>query len=142
MSIIPGGFYLTGGLANQNINIELSGQADGGNYSFNDETYSISDTGSFTGTAGFSQSTALYLGMGWSNRNKSNTGMAFSFEVGLMDVGIVNVKLDVACGSILDETGCEQLQSNVATEVTNVNNELNKNKFPYPVVKTGISYRF
>jgi hypothetical protein len=133
-----GGFYLTGGLASQNINMALSGQPEGDSYSFNGVTYTASDIGSFTGTARFSNSTAPYLGMGWSNRNQSTTGIAFSFEVGLMDVGIANVALKVDCPRTCTDT----LISDVEQEVTRVNNELHKNKFPYPVVKIGISYRF
>ena len=137
-----GAFYLTGGLVNQDINFKLTGQAAGGStYKFNNVTYNASDLGTFTGTAGFSKSTAPYLGLGWSNRNKQEAGFAFSFEAGVLSVGTGNATLNVTCGSALASAACSTLQSNVTAEQTSVNNDLNKSLY-YPVIQLGVSYRF
>lgn len=134
-------FYITGGLVNQNIYAALTGKPSSGTFNFNGTAYNIPDIGSFTGTLGFSKNTAPYLGMGWSNRNKSSGGLAFSFEGGIIDIGTGKVALKVTCGSAFDETQCNSLQSNVTAETSKVNKELNT-KLYYPVVKLGISYRF
>ena len=134
-------FYITGGLVNQNIYAALTGKPSSGTFNFNGTAYNIPDIGSFTGTLGFSKNTAPYLGMGWSNRNKSSGGLAFSFEGGIIDIGAAKVALNVKCGNAFTEAQCDNLQSNVTAEIDKVNKELNK-KLYYPVVKLGISYRF
>lgn len=136
-----GAFYLTGGLVQQNINFKLTGKPSGGNYTFNNTSYAASSVGTFTGTAGFSKSTAPYVGMGWSNRNSSASGLAFSFEAGIIDVGTGKASLSVACGSGLPSVQCKALQTDVTAEASKVNNKLNQ-KLYYPVAKLGISYRF
>ena len=134
-------FYITGGLVNQNINAALTGKPSNGSFNFNGKTFNTEFIDSFTGTLSFNKSTAPYIGMGWSNRNKSTEGLAFSIEGGIIDVGISTVEFNVTCGSAFDEEQCKVLQSYVTSELGNVNKELNK-KLYYPVVKLGISYRF
>jgi hypothetical protein len=81
--------------------------------------------------------------MGWSNRNKSSAGLAFSFEGGIIDIGSAKVALNVKCGDAFTGAQCDTLQSNVTAEIDKVNKELIKKlNYPYPVVKLGISYRF
>jgi len=136
-----GAFYLTGGLVSQNIDIELTDTLSTPSFNFNGTSYAAYKLATVTGTAGFSNSTAPYLGLGWSNRNKLSSGFAFSFETGLIGVGKGNVDLSVKCGSILSSSECSLLQSDVAAEETQINSGLNRNLY-YPVVKLGISYRF
>ena len=95
----------------------------------------------FTEKAGFINSTAPYLGLGWSNRNNVSSGVAFSFEAGLINVGTGSVDFAVECGSGLSSSQCSALQSDVAAEMSTINNDLDRKLF-YPVVKLGISYRF
>jgi hypothetical protein len=136
-------FYITGGLVNQNIHAALTGKPSSGTFNFNGQAYNTKDIGSFTGTLGFNKSTAPYIGMGWSNRNKSSGGLAFSFEGGIIDIGSAKVALNVKCGDAFNQAQCDTLQSNVTTEIDKVNKELIKKlNYPYPVVKLGISYRF
>jgi hypothetical protein len=136
-----GAFYLTGGLISQNINFELTGNRSTSAFNFNGTSYAYTNVAKFTGKAGFSNSTAPYLGLGWSNRNQISSGVAFSFEAGLIDVGTGSVDLAVECGSGLSSSQCSALQSDVAAEMSKVNSDLDRKLF-YPVVKLGISYRF
>jgi len=134
-------FYLTGGLISQNINFELRGNPSISAFNFNGTSYAYANVTKFTGKAGFSNSTAPYLGLGWSNRNNVSSGVAFSFEAGLINVGTGSVDFAVECGSGLSSSQCSALQSDVAAEMSTINNDLDRKLF-YPVVKLGISYRF
>ena len=134
-------FYLTGGLISQNINFELRGNPSISAFNFNGTSYAYANVTKFTGKAGFSNSTAPYLGLGWSNRNNVSSGVAFSFEAGLINVGTGSVDFGVECGSGLSSSQCSALQSDVAAEMSKVNSDLDRKLF-YPVVKLGISYRF
>jgi len=136
-----GAFYVTGGLVDQDINFKLAGKPASGSYTFNGTGYSSSDVGSFTGTAGFSKSTAPYFGLGWSNRAKKTEGVAFSFEAGVIDLGSAKAGMSVDCGTALSAVDCSILQSNVTAEVAEINNS-SSNDLYYPVIKLGISYRF
>jgi hypothetical protein len=137
-----GAFYVTGGLVDQNINFKLAGKPASGSYRFNGKEYQSSDIGSFTGTADFTKSTAPYLGIGWSNRAKKSEGVALSFEAGVINLGSAKADMSVVCGSALSTSACSTLQSNVTTEVAEINSSSSSNDLYYPVVKLGISYRF
>lgn len=137
-----GVFYMTAGLVQQNINAKTTGQVIVGNYTFNDKSYEASILDEFTGTVGFNNSIAPYLGIGWSNRSRSTSGFAVSFEMGVIDVGTGKAELSIVCGNVLIDLGeCSQLEADVAAEEAEINKVLNRKLF-YPVLKLGLSYRF
>ena len=136
-----GAFYLTGGLVKQNINLNLMGNSLSTTFDFNGTTYATNDLADFEGQTDFKNLTAPYLGLGWSNRNNSSSGLAFSFQTGVIDVGRGNVDLSVTCGSMLTSTQCSRLQTDLASEEAKIDSKLNK-KLYYSVVKLGLSYHF
>ena len=135
-----GDFYATGGLVLQEIGFKLTGKTSGGTYTFNETSYTASSVGSISGAAGFGD-IAPYLGIGWSNRNKAGSGVAFSAEAGLIILGKGSASLAVACGSALSASQCSAMQADVTAEAAKIKTKLNGSHY-YPVVKLGISYRF
>lgn len=128
-----GPFRLTGGFIGNNNKYELN--TPSGSFTINGTTYS---SGSLSGTVKSGRSLAPYLGVGYGN--VSGLGVNFYFDVGVMFMGSPKVNLSANCGA-LPGPQCTQLQSDVAREAQNLENDLRRFKY-YPVANIGITIGF
>lgn len=117
--------------------IAATGRPTGTTYVINGTSYNSAEVGSLNGQIEF-ESVAPYLGIGFASAPKAGRGMTFSFDLGVLYQREPNVVLTVACGTT---PRCAQLQSDVAAEVAELQNDLKDYEF-YPVVSFGIGYRF
>lgn len=135
-----GVFRTTLGLVANGNKADLTAASVSGTYTFNGVTYTASDVGSYSGELKFN-STAPYLGIGWGNPVAKDKTWGFVSDVGVIFQGSPKVTSSVTCGSALTPTQCAQLQSDVATSATQLEQDLKNYKY-YPVISIGLSYRF
>ncbi|HEX2666905.1 MAG TPA: hypothetical protein VHP13_00875 [Gammaproteobacteria bacterium] len=128
-------FRVTGGLVGNNNKVDAVA-VPSGTYTINGTTYSASQVGTLSGLITFN-STAPYLGLGWSSLGSTSTGLGFSFDVGVLMQGSPKVKLS-ANGPIANNS---QFQSDLAAEQAKVQDDVNSFK-TYPVIALGLTYRF
>lgn len=132
-----GVFRLTAGAYANNNELSATGQPTGGTFEINDVIYNASDIGSLSGLIAF-DSVSPYLGLGFGRMSKS--GFKFTLDLGVL-YQKPDATLSVACGSGLSAAACATLQSDVAAEQAQLNEELDDYRF-YPVVAIGIGWVF
>jgi len=130
-----GSFRLTAGYFSNKNNIAAVAVPQG-TYTINGHTYSASQVGTLFGAISFNSS-APYLGLGWTTVGTTSTGFGVEFDVGALLQGSPTVKLS-ATGAIASNA---QFQSDLAAEQAKDQNDLNSFK-TYPVVALGLVYRF
>ncbi len=120
---LGGVFRLTGGVVNNNN--QLTGRASG----------SINVGGTVTTTTVTTVITfkkaSPYVGLGWAALPRSEGGLGFSFDIGVMEHGSPTAKITA--------TGVSA--ANIAAEEAALNAELKDNKY-WPVISFGIGYTF
>lgn len=113
----------------------------GGTYTFNGQSYTSADVGSFSGEMTFN-SVAPYLGIGWGNPAAQDKHWGMTMDIGVLFQGAPKVANTVTCGAAAISSGqCANLQSDVAAGAAKLQSDLNGFKY-LPVVSVGISYRF
>lgn len=132
-----GHFRLTGGAYVNGNELSATGRATGGTFVINGVPYSAADIGALNGNIEFG-SISPYVGFGFGRMSKSG----FKFTV---DIGVLYQKpdatLNVACAVGIPAPTCAQLQSDVAAEQAQLNDELDDYRF-YPVIGIGIGWVF
>ncbi len=136
-----GAFRTTLGLVANGNKADLTSNAVSGSYTFNGQTYTASDVGSYSGEMKFN-STAPYLGIGWGNPVAKAKTWGFVSDVGVLFQGSPKVSSTVTCGAAIAGTAtCTQLQNDVAASTTQLQADTKNYKY-YPVISVGLSYRF
>lgn len=130
-----GSFRLTAGYFSNKNDIAAVANPQS-SYTINGNTYSNTQVSSLTGEIGFNSS-APYLGFGWSTLGTTSTGLGFEFDLGALLQGSPKVQLS-ATGTA---TSSAQFQSDLAAEQSKFQNDVNSFK-AYPVVNIGLAYRF
>ncbi|MFT5535554.1 MAG: hypothetical protein ACI8WM_001063 [Burkholderiaceae bacterium] len=135
-----GSFRLTGGLTYNGNKVTAIGRSNAsGTYILNGNTYSAADAGQLDGKIDF-RKIAPYLGIGWGNPLRKETGWGFSADVGVLFQGTPSTSL-TSSGCTAPSTLCNQLNSDLDTENNRLRDRANDLKL-YPVVRIGASYRF
>jgi hypothetical protein len=137
-----GAFRTTLGLVANGTKATLSATPSGsGTYTFNGNSYTASDLGSYSGELKFS-SMAPYLGIGWGNPVAKDKTWGFVTDIGVLFQGSPKVTSTATCGAaILGTPTCTQLQSDVAAGTTKLETDMKNYKF-WPVISIGVSYHF
>lgn len=134
-----GTFRLTAGLIANRNKIDVDAKTSQP-VTVNGTTYTPSQLGSLKGTVDF-KSTAPYFGIGWGNVAGKDGNFHFIADIGVVFQGSPDVKLKGTCGSALNASQCNQLQSNVQAEEDDLNDEVSDYKH-WPVINFGVGYRF
>ena len=132
-----GSFRLSAGVYANNNELSATGRPTGGTFVINGVTYNASDIGSLNGLIAF-DSASPYLGLGFGRMSKS--GFKFTFDLGVL-YQKPDATLNVVCGAGLPAPTCTQLQSDVAAEQAQLNDELDDYRY-YPVVAIGVGWVF
>ena len=133
-------FRVSGGVMYNGNNFSITAEpAADGTYEFNGETYDATDVGSVTGEIDFNNM-APYIGIGL-GKSPASTGWSLDVNVGLLYQGTPDASLTATCGVLLQDAQCTQLQSDLASEQTELQDELDGFEW-YPVVSLGVSYMF
>jgi len=132
-----GGFRLTAGAYANDNEVSAAGKPTGGTFEINGVTYPAAAIGSLNGLIAF-DSVAPYVGLGFGSMSKS--GFKFTFDLGVM-YQKPGAALNVVCGSGLNALECAQLQSDVAAEQAQLNDELDDYRY-YPVIAIGLGWVF
>jgi hypothetical protein len=134
------GFHISGGILFNGNEASLTGQLSDGTFEFNGVTYNDAAVGSVTGDVDFNN-IAPYLGFGWKRFPTANSRLSFNVDIGVMYQGEPETSLHVVCGGALSATQCAQLQSDVAAEKEQLDDEISDFKW-YPVISMTIGYQF
>ena len=135
-----GNFRLTGGLTYNNNKITAVGKSNAsGTYIINGTAYTAANAGQINGKIDF-RKVAPYLGIGWGNALKTETGWGFSADAGVLFQGSPNTSL-TSSGCTAPGNGCSSLNSDLDAENRRLRDKANDLKL-YPVLRVGASYRF
>ena len=132
-----GNFRLTAGVYANNNELAAKGKPTGGFFEINGVQYPASSIDSLSGVVDF-DNVSPYLGLGFGTMSKS--GLRFSFDLGVL-YQKPTATLNVVCGASLPGPACAQLQSDVAAEQAQLNQDIDDYRF-YPVVAVGLGWVF
>jgi hypothetical protein len=131
-------FRISAGAMYNGNKLTLDGKPSGGTYTINGITYSASDIGSMNGKVDF-RSAAPYVGLGYGR--PVGKGLSFTADFGVLFQGSPNTTLTATCGPATPAPTCASIQSSVAAEQAQLNDDMSKYQY-YPVVSIGIAYVF
>jgi hypothetical protein len=134
-----GPFRITAGIIPNNNKIDVTGEPQGGTFTFNGNTYTAAQIGSLTGEVKPGTSAAPYLGIGYGN--VWTRGVNFYFDLGVMFQGSPKATLNLTCGPAATPGQCAQAQGDVAAEQARLEDNLKKFKY-FPVANIGITIGF
>ncbi|MCW3481470.1 hypothetical protein OL229_18185 [Neisseriaceae bacterium JH1-16] len=136
---LGGAFRLSGGLVYNGNKLDLDGKPSNGSFTLNGHSYNASDIGPVQGRVDFNK-VSPYLGIGWGNPTASGKGLSFVADIGVLVNTSPKAHLSASCGS-LSAGDCAQLQSDVAAQQQQLNDDVGKLKV-WPAVSLGVAYRF
>ncbi len=131
-----GTFRVTLGEFSNKNDITAVASPSGGSYTINGHTYPSSQVGTLSGAIGFNTS-APYIGIGWSTLGTESTGLGVSFDLGVLHQNTPTVALS-ATGPAASNS---QFKSDLAAEQSKLQGDLNSFK-NYPVISFALEYRF
>jgi hypothetical protein len=136
-----GHFRLSIGAYYNNNQIAVDGRPDPGKtYDIGGTSYAGSDLGSLNGQVTFNRFSP-YLGLGWATTPAKEKGWGMSLDIGVLFQGSPSLSLSGTCSPTLPPATCTQLQSDIEAE--RVRSEEDVKNFRYfPVIMTGVSYKF
>ncbi len=134
---LKGSFRLTAGVYANGNEMAAKGKPTGGTFEINGVQYPASAIDSLSGIVEF-DTASPYLGLGFGTMSKS--GFKFTFDLGVLYQKPA-ATLSVVCGTSLPGPACTQLQSDVAAEQVQLNEDIDDYRF-YPVVAFGIGWVF
>lgn len=135
-----GAFRITaGGIINDN-KVTASAKANGGDFTFNGNTYNASQVGQVDGKITFNKF-APYLGIGWGNAVAKDKGFGFASELGVMFMGSPKTSLGVSGCTLPAAGACDTLRNDVAAEAGKLNDKAKDIKY-YPVARIALTYKF
>lgn len=133
-------FRVSGGLVYNNNKIDATGlPTASGTYTINGNVYTAANAGQVNGNIDF-RKVAPYLGVGWGNAVRKQSGWGFSADVGILFQGSANTSLTNS-GCTADAITCAQLGTDVAAENARLSDKADNLRL-YPVVRVGASYKF
>jgi hypothetical protein len=135
-----GSFRTTLGLVANGNKATLTATSVNGQYTFNGQTYTASDVGSYSGEMKFN-SMAPYLGIGWGNPVATAKTWGLMSDIGVLFQGSPKVTSTVTCSTALTPTQCTALQNDVAAGAAQLESDLKNYKY-YPVISIALSYHF
>jgi hypothetical protein len=135
-----GGFRVTAGLIANGNELKVKAEPRASSYTINGQVYAASEIGTLKGKAEF-DSTAPYLGIGWGDAFGKDGHFTFVADLGVMYQGSGDVTLNATCGPAATPTQCARIQSSVAAEEKNLEDEISDYKY-WPVLSIGLGYRF
>ncbi len=130
----PGGgsFRLTAGYMLNGNKLEMTAKPTS-NYTIGDQTYTLAQVGTLTGTVDMDN--GPYVGLGWGNAGTK--GFGFSFELGAIYQGSPKVNLN-ATGTLATDAN---FQTELTKEEKKAQDSLDSFKW-YPQIALGLSYGF
>ena len=132
-------FRISAGMAYNGNKVTLNGKpSPGGTYTINGVPYTASQVGAIDGTVDFKQA-APYVGLGYGR--PIGKGLSFTADLGVLFQGSPRTTLTATCAPGLPAPTCSQLQSDVAAEQAQLNDDLHNYQY-YPVVSIGLAYVF
>jgi hypothetical protein len=134
-----GVFRLSAGLGYNNTRIEGTADTEAGTIVINGVTYSTSQFGTVEGEIHFTKASP-YVGFGWGNAAKSDDGLFFTVDFGVMYSPATGT-VTGTCAPLLAAPVCAVLQTDLRAEAEEFTREVEKHKY-YPVVRLGFGYRF
>ncbi|HET9024935.1 MAG TPA: hypothetical protein VFN64_10205 [Burkholderiaceae bacterium] len=138
-SPLPGPFRITGGFIFNDNKVDVTGRPTNGTYTLNGHVYPAAAIGSLSGTVKSGNRAAPYLGIGYGN--VAGFGVNFYFDLGVMFQGTPSASLSATCGSGVPANLCSQVQRDVASEQSKLQNEISGFKY-YPVANIGVTIGF
>ncbi len=137
---LAGSFRLSTGIVKDGNRFTLDGHPNGGNFTFNGNSYPSNYVNSANATVDWSKAVP-YLGLGWGNL-AGGAGLHFTSDIGVLISGSPKASVSVACSSAGQQAGvCAQLASDVASEQTKLQNDVH-GLTVWPVVRVGIGFSF
>ncbi|MDQ8184844.1 hypothetical protein [Pelagicoccus sp. SDUM812002] len=132
-----GGFHLLAGVVFTENSVNVVGRPESGTtYDLDGVEYPASLVGTIVGDVEWDNSTAPYIGFGFSKKPEGK-GWGAYINAGVMDAGSAVARLE-ATGLIADQP---QFESDLRAEEQDLNDELDEFDL-YPVVRLGVMYRF
>ena len=132
------GFRLSPGVIFNNNKVTATGSSTvPGSYTIGGTTYTTDKIGSLTGGVDFDK-TVPYAGLGWGNAVRKNSGLSFSFDLGVMFQGTPKVALAATNPTT---QSIPAFQTNLNKEIADLKDKTDKFKY-YPVVSIAIAYAF
>ena len=132
------GFRLSPGVIFNNNKVSATGTpTQAGNFTIGGQPYSTDQIGSLTGGVDFNK-TVPYAGLGWGNAVGKNSGLSFSFDLGVMFQGTPKVSLNATNQAIQSNP---TFQTNLNKEIADLKDKTDKFTY-YPVVSIGLAYKF
>ncbi len=135
-----GSFRVTAGAYLNKNEVSAKGKPTNGTYEINDVEYDAADVGSLNANIDF-KNVSPYIGIGWGNVLDKAGHFTVTADIGALYQGSPDVKANVTCGPTLDAATCAQLQSDVAAEATELEEDVESFKW-WPVISLGLAYRF
>ena len=132
-------FRISAGAMYNGNKLTLVGKpSPGGTYTINGRTYSAANIGTLDGSVDFSNA-APYFGLGYGR--PIGKGFSLTADLGVLFQGSPRSTLTASCGPGTPAATCTQLQSDVAAEQAQLDDDLHKYQY-YPVVSIGLAYTF
>jgi len=133
------GFRLSGGMVINNNEVTATGTTQS-TYTIGNTTYTGAQLGSLTGRVDFNN-VAPYAGIGWGNAVGKDTGLSFSFNLGVIFQGSPKVTLAANGPIVNDPLLGPAFQTNLAQEQRDVQSKIDNLKY-YPELSLGLAYKF
>jgi len=132
-----GCFHLSAGALVNGNKVDATGKAQGGTtFNIGGTIYTAAQTGALNANIDFN-TLAPYVGIGWGNPVKKDSGWSMFFDLGVAFQGSPDVEL-TATGPIASDP---TFQANLARERAELEDDIDEYKY-YPVVSIGVSYNF
>ena len=132
-------FRLSAGAMYNGNKLTLDGKPSaGGTFTINGTSYSSSEIGALNGKVDF-RKTAPYVSLGYGR--PVGKGLSFAADVGVLFQGSPRSTLSATCGSAASASTCAQIQSNVAVQQNQLEDDMHVFRY-YPVLSIGLAYVF
>lgn len=130
-------FRVSAGLMYNGNEVSLSSSAKHTYFTIGDHTYKAKDVGTLSGSGDFNP-IAPYLGFGYGGTFGDLNNFTFSFDIGILYQGSVDISSYTATGPLATNA---QFQADMETERQQLEDDLDDYQF-YPVVSFGVAYKF
>ena len=132
-------FRISAGAMYNGNKLTLDGiPSPGGTFTINGISYPTSEVSALNGTVGF-KTAAPYVGLGYGR--PVGKGLLFTADLGVLFQGAPQSTLTATCAAGTPALTCSQIQSSVAAEQAQLNDDMSKYQY-YPVVSIGLAYVF
>ena len=132
-------FRISAGAMYNGNKLTLDGiPSPGGTFTINGISYPTSEVSALNGTVGF-KTAAPYVGLGYGR--PVGKGLLFTADFGVLFQGSPQSTLTATCAAGTPALTCSQIQSSVAAEQAQLNDDMSKYQY-YPVLSIGLAYVF